>query len=102
MMKHSLFDIQNILNTSQLFRPGCTNTVFSFLTCTESTHPTEPLRPTDSCGVQYSRTSMARTSLGPWKFVREMGSSSQWDLIMAPGQEANGNNLWKCFRSSTK
>ena len=25
----------------------------------------------------YSRTSMARTSLGPWKFVRDMGSSSQ-------------------------
>ena len=24
----------------------------------------------------YSRTSMARTSLGPWKFVRDMGSSS--------------------------
>ena len=39
---------------------------------------------------QYSQTSMARTSLGPWKFVREMGSSSQWDLIMAPGQETNG------------
>ena len=38
---------------------------------------------------QYSRTSMARTSLGPWKIVREIGSSSQWDLIMAPSQEAN-------------
>ena len=25
----------------------------------------------------YSQISMARTSLGPWKFVREMGSSSQ-------------------------
>ena len=24
----------------------------------------------------YSRNSMARTSLGPWKFVRDMGSSS--------------------------
>ena len=24
----------------------------------------------------YSRTSMARTSLGPWRFVPEMGSSS--------------------------
>ena len=24
----------------------------------------------------YSRTSMARKSLGPWKFVRDMGSSS--------------------------
>ena len=26
--------------------------------------------------VIYSRTSMAQTSLGPWKFVRDMGSSS--------------------------
>ena len=25
----------------------------------------------------YSRTSMARTPLGPWKIVRAMGSSSQ-------------------------
>ena len=52
--------------------------------------------------TKYSQTSIARTSLGPWKFVREMDSSSQCDLIMAPGQEANGDNLWKCFRSSTK
>ena len=28
------------------------------------------------CFVLYSRTSMARTSLGPWKFVRDVGSSS--------------------------
>ena len=33
---------------------------------------------------KYSRTSMARTSLGPWKFVRDMGSSSHLGLIMAP------------------
>ena len=26
-------------------------------------------------GPIYSRTSVARTSLGPWKFVRDMGSS---------------------------
>ena len=26
---------------------------------------------------RYSRTSMARTPLGPWKFVRAMGSSSK-------------------------
>ena len=45
---------------------------------------------------------MARTSLGPWKFVREMGSSSQLDLIMAPGQEANGDNFGKSFRFSTQ
>ena len=37
---------------------------------------------------QYSRTSMARTPLGPWKFVRDMGSSSQWGLIKATGEEA--------------
>ena len=27
---------------------------------------------------KYNRTSMAWTSLGPWKFVRDMGSSSHW------------------------
>ena len=36
---------------------------------------------------------MARTSLGLWKFVPDMGSSSQRGLIMAPGQEAIGDNL---------
>ena len=51
---------------------------------------------------QYSRTSMARTSLGPWKFVRDMGSSSHWGLIMAPVQEANSDNLGKSFRFSTQ
>ena len=50
----------------------------------------------------YSRTSMARTSLGPWKFVRDMGSSSHWGLIMAPVQEANSDNLGKSFRFSTQ
>ena len=35
----------------------------------------------------YSRTSLARTSLGPWKFVRDMGRSSHYELTMAPGQE---------------
>ena len=43
----------------------------------------------------YSRTSMARTPLGPWKIVRAMGSSSQWRLIMAPGREANIANSGK-------
>ena len=42
---------------------------------------------------KYSRASMARTSSGPWKFVRDMGSSSHWGLIMAPVQEANRDNL---------
>ena len=37
---------------------------------------------------KYSRTSMARTPLGPWKLVRDRGSSSQWGLIKEPGQEA--------------
>ena len=41
----------------------------------------------------YNRTSMARTSSGPWKFVRDMGSSNHWGLIMAPVQEANSDNL---------
>ena len=50
----------------------------------------------------YSRTSMARTSLGPWKFVRNMGSSSDWGLIMTPVQEANSDNLGKSFRFSTQ
>ena len=27
--------------------------------------------------TKYSRTSMARTSLGPWEFVRNMDSSSR-------------------------
>ena len=43
--------------------------------------------------LSYSRTSMARTSLGPWKFVRDTGSSSHRGLIIAQGQKANENNL---------
>ena len=43
----------------------------------------------------YSRTSMARTPLGPWKSIRAMGSSSQWRLIMAPGRKANIANSGK-------
>ena len=34
--------------------------------------------------TKCSRTSMARTSLEPWKFFRDMGSSSHWGLIMTP------------------
>ena len=45
--------------------------------------------------TNYSRTSMARTPLRPWKIVRAMGSSSQWRLIMAPGREANIANSGK-------
>ena len=38
--------------------------------------------------------------LGPWKFVRDMGSSSHWGLTVTSGQEANGNNLGILFLSS--
>ena len=31
-------------------------------------------------------------SLGPWKIVRDKGSSSHQGLIMVPGQEANDDN----------
>ena len=37
----------------------------------------------------YSKTSMARTSLGPWKVIREMGSQSHWGLIMS------GSKWWQ-------
>ena len=33
---------------------------------------------------RYSRTLMARTALGLWKFVRDERSSSQWGLILEP------------------
>ena len=36
---------------------------------------------------------MAWTFLGPWKFVRDMGRSSHWGLLLAPGQEANDDGL---------
>ena len=31
---------------------------------------------------KYSKPSMARTSLQPWKFIRDMGSSRHWRLII--------------------
>ena len=40
---------------------------------------------------------MARTSLGPRKCVRGMGSSSHRGLIMAPVQKADGDHLGKYF-----
>ena len=49
------------------------------------------------CYCNYSRTSMARTSLGPWKLVRDMGNSSHFGLIMTRGQEANNDKLRKSF-----
>ena len=39
---------------------------------------------------KYSRAPMAQTSLGAWKFVLDIGSSSHWRLIIATGQESNG------------
>ena len=58
----------------------------------------------------YSRTSMARASLGPWKFIRDMGSSSHVIMapvimavvIMAPVLEANSDNLGNSFLFSTQ
>ena len=52
--------------------------------------------------LRYNRTSIARTSLGPWKFVLDMGSSSHRELIIAPDEETNGYNLGMYFRSSIK
>ena len=52
--------------------------------------------------LNYSRTSMARASLGPWKFVLDMGGSSRGGLIMVSGRDANGSNLGRSFRSSLK
>ena len=52
--------------------------------------------------TNYSQTSMARTSLRQWKFVRDMDSSSHLGLIMAPCQDENDDNLGKPFRSSTQ
>ena len=40
------------------------------------------------CLPIYRRTSMARTPLGPWKFVRDSGSSSHGGLLLLPYQEA--------------
>ena len=37
------------------------------------------------CILIHSRTSMTRTSLGPLKFVLDMGSSSHLGIIVAPG-----------------
>ena len=42
-----------------------------------------PRRHFPATRLKYSRTSMARTSFGPWKFVRDMSSSSHRGLIMA-------------------
>ena len=48
-------------------------------------------------GYPHVVAPVARTSLGPWKYVLDMGSSSHWWLIIAPGQEANDANLGMSF-----
>ena len=53
-------------------------------------------------GSLYSQTSIIRTSLGLWKFVLDIGSSSQWEVIKAPGQEADMDILGMSFQSSIK
>ena len=50
--------------------------------------------------IYYIRTSMARTSLGPWIFVLDVGSPSDFGIIITLGQEANGDNLGTSFLSS--
>ena len=40
----------------------------------------------------FSKTSVARTSLGPWNSISDLGSSSHSGLMMAPGQKASCNN----------
>ena len=39
---------------------------------------------------------------GTMEIRSNMGSSSHWGLIMAPVQEANSDNLGKCFSFSTQ
>ena len=43
--------------------------------------------------VDQTYTVESQTSLEPWKFVRDTSNSSHWGLIMASGQEINGDNL---------
>ena len=48
-----------------------------------------------SCAItansRHNQILMTRTSLEPWKFVLDMGNSNHWELIIAPGQEENGD-----------
>ena len=45
---------------------------------------------------------MTQTTLESGKFVLDMGSLSHLGLIIAPGQEANWDNLGTSFQSSMK
>ena len=54
---------------------------------------TEPLHMV----AMKSRSSMAQTSSEQWSNILNMDSSSHWGLIIAPGQEENGDNLGMYF-----
>ena len=56
----------------------------------------------DPLKTQMQSNCMTKTSLGPWKLVLNMGSSSHWELIIARCQEANSDNLGMPFLSSIK
>ena len=43
------------------------------------------------CFPERWHISMARTSLGTWKFVLDMGSLNHWGLTLAPCQQVNGH-----------
>ena len=45
----------------------------------------------------HSQTSMARTSLGPWKFVLDKDSSSHWGLIIVPVRRDNSVMGFRSF-----
>ena len=47
---------------------------------------------------KYRRTSITRSSLGPRKYVLDIGSSSHWGLIVTPDLKTNGYHLvWSLF-----
>ena len=77
---------------------GLTQKPHSFLyDATKLKHVYSPLLDSALCCIcktNYNRTSMARTPLEPWKYVRDMGSSSKWGLITAPGQGAKKGYLF--------
>ena len=43
------------------------------------------------------QSSIARTPFGIIDFVQDMGSSSHWDLIIVPGQDANDDDITKTY-----
>ena len=65
----------DVFNSHTAYVVFVNNCVFVFMTYT----------------TNYSRTLMVLTSLGPWKFDLDMGSTHQWGFLTAPGQAANGD-----------